>query len=531
MLGLIVRNGRIFDGSGNPWYRADIGVTDDRITHIGNLKGMRSRLEIDAGNLTVTPGFIDIHTHSDMPLLIDGRAESHISQGVTTNVIGNCGSSLAPISTDYANHLESGRGEKARDVKWTWRSLGEYLAVLEEQGTSVNVVPLVGQGTVRGSVMGFADRPATQAEVDAMCAMVSSAMDDGAFGISTGLIYTPGCYAQTDEIIRLTRVAADAGGIYASHIRGENDSLIDAIQEAITIGRKTGAPVQISHLKVMGQHMWGLSTEVLRLVDQARVEGLDITCDQYPYEASATGLVAFLPPWSQEGGTKQLKDRLRDPGQRARIRHDIVSGLDGWTSLHKGVGWENTVITGCSNTDLEGKTVAQIAEERDQDPFDAAFNIILESSSNTSVVYFTIDEEDLKRFMRHEAVMVGSDSSALATSGPLSSGKPHPRAFGTFSRILGRYVRDNGTLTLADAVRKMTSLPAQRLGLMDRGLLRPGMKADLVILDHSSIIDHATYKDPLRYSTGVEHVFVNGIHTVCAGEHKGAKAGQVLRRS
>lgn len=530
MLDVVIRNARVYDGSGSPWYRADVGILGDRILEVGCLDGCSAGRILDVGGLALAPGFIDIHTHSDLPLLIDGRAMSHVLQGVTTNVIGNCGSSLAPVSDGYAEYLQSRQSRDSGDICWSWRSLGEYLDLLEKQGTSVNVIPLVGQGTIRGSVMGFSQEPASPSQLEAMTGMAAQAMEDGAFGLSTGLIYTPGCYAETGEIVPLARVASRYGGIYATHIRGENDSLPQAVKEAVGIGLEAQIPVQISHIKAMGRHMWGKSKDIIPMLEEARQKGLDVTADLYPYEASATGLEAFLPPWTQEGGAAQLSARLQNPETRKRITRHILEGIDDWTSLHKGVGWENTMITNCQDSSLEGKTVADIAQERNQDPFDTAYDILMESQGRTSVVYFTIGEEDMRRFMTHEIVMIGSDSSALSTEGPLSSGKPHPRSFGTFTRVLGRHVREERDLTLAQAIVKMTSLPATRMGLGDRGLIRPGMKADLVIFDPETVMDRSTYQDPHQYPVGISHVFVNGFHTVEDGRHLGTMAGSVLRK-
>jgi len=528
---LVIRNGRVVDGSGNPWFYGDIGIQDDKIAYIGKLGGVQARKTIHADGQIVAPGFIDIHTHSDFPLVADGYAQGHVRQGVTTEAIGNCGSSSVPLSDETAKLMEDMGVGPYGDIKLDWRTPEEYLARLETKRVSINVVPLIGHGTVRQFVMGFEDRSPSSEEMDQMKALVKQAMEAGYFGMSTGLIYVPSCYASTDEIAELAKVVREYGGLYSTHIRGENDTVLTAIKEAIEIGRKSGTKVQISHLKAMGRHMWGKSIEILKLIDDARWEGLDVTFDQYPYNASATGLSAVLPPWVQSGGKHIFMQRLKDPEIRARMRHEILEGTDGWTSLHKGVGWENILITHCRDKGLEGKSVAEIARERGKDGFEICFDLLLEFQGQVSVVYFTIGDEDLERIMSHPAMMVGSDSSALSTEGVLARGKPHPRSFGTFVRILGTYVREKRLLSLEEAVRRMTSAPAQKLGLFDRGLLRPGMKADIVVFDPVTVADNATYTEPFNYPTGVSTVVVNGTITVEDGQHTGALAGNVLRQS
>ncbi len=529
MFDVIIRRGEIYDGMGGPSFRADVGISGGVIEAVGKLGGAVAKREVDASDLAAAPGFIDIHTHSDVPLVVDGDAHSHVRSGVTTNVTGNCGNSAAPVTCAAVEYMK--RRSADLPLEWTWTSLSGYLQRLEENGTSVNVVPLIGAGTIRGSIMGFCDRPPTDGELAEMQDMVAGGMRDGAFGLSTGLIYTPGSYADTDEIAALAESAARFGGIYATHIRGENDSLLRAVAEALEVGRRAEIPVQISHLKAMGRHMWGQGSVVLDMIEEARAAGEEVTGDQYPYTASATGLGAYLPPWSHSGGVESLMDRLRDPEARRRIEEDIREGANGWISLHRGVGWENTLITRCSNEDLEGRSITEIAEERGTGPYDCAFDILLECEGQVGVVYFTIGDEDLVNIMRHPAVMVGSDSSAIAAAGPLARGKPHPRAFGTFPRVLGHFVRERGVLTLGEAVRKMTSMPAQKLGLIDRGIIRPGMRADLVLFDPGKVEDRASYTDPFQYPVGISHVFVNGRETVREGEHLGVRAGQILERS
>ncbi len=528
---VLIKNGKLIDGSGNPWFAGDLAIAGDTIAEVGNLKHKSASHVIDATALVVAPGFIDIHTHSDGPLLVDGLANSHIRQGVTTNVIGNCGTSLAPVSKAAVEHLAPQRLGDYPGMQWDWLTLREYLARLRRQRVSVNVAALVGHGTLRIVAMGFAHRPPTESELNDMKQLLREAMLEGAYGLSSGLIYTPGSYAATDEVADLARVAAQHGGTYNTHIRGENDTLLDAVKEAIYIGETAHIPVQIAHVKAMGSHMWGKSVEALAMIDDARKRGLDVTGDQYPYDASATGLGAYLPAWAHAGGVEELRKRLSDPETRAKIKHDILHGTEGWVSLHKGVGFDKTMITRCGNTEIEGLTVKEIALKWGKDEFDTAFDILLNwegKPGRVSIVYTTICDEDIERIMRHPAIMIGSDSSAISAEGPLSKGKPHPRSFGTFVRVLGQYARDKNVLSLEQAVAKMTSLPAQRMQMYDRGLLRPGMKADVTVFDAAAVKDKATYTQPFQYPEGIVHVFVNGKHTIKDGNHLGTKSGSVL---
>ena len=527
MYSLIIRGGRIYDGSGNPWFRGDIGIKGDRIEAIANLRDCDAQKVIEAARLAVAPGFIDIHTHSDTSLLLDSRGESHIRQGVTTAVVGNCGGSAAPLTGDDEQSM---RTQFPPGCPWRWKTYAEYLACVEKAGTSMNVAPLVGHGTVRNAVMGYRNERPSKDEMERMAALVRQAMEEGCLGISTGLIYTPGCYGDTEEIIHLAKVVARYDGLYFTHVRGENDTLLDAIAEAIEIGRQSGARVQIAHLKAMGSHMWGKSVQVLEMIDRARAEGIEVTFDQYPYTASATGLAATLPPWAQAGGRDKFMERLADPGTRAKMQRDMEDGVDGWFSLLKGVGWDKILITNCREPSHLGKPVSQIASERGSDGFSTCFDLLAENLGQVSIVFFNIGDEDLERILRHPAGMVGSDSSSSAVDGPLAKGKPHPRSHGTFARVLGHYVREKGVITLEEAIRKMTMMPSQKMRMFDRGLLRTGMKADVVVFDPDTVADRATYLDPFQYPFGVKAVVVNGRIAVIDGKNTGEKAGQVLRR-
>lgn len=529
MYSVLIRGGRVYDGAGNPWRYGDVAIQGDRIVAIGNLAGARAERVIDAQGMVVTPGFIDIHTHSDLPLLIDGRGLAHVQQGVTTNVIGNCGSGIAPVTREILATSDAAPELQQCGIDLDWQTMGQYLDLLAKRGVSINVAALVGQGAIRNAVMGYAEGQATPEQLAEMQALVREAMEAGAFGLSTGLIYTPSCYAETPEIVELTKVVAEYNGLYASHIRGENDTVLEALAEAIEVGRQAGTPVQIAHLKAMGEHMWGTSVKILAMIEQARTEGVDVTFDQYPYNASACGLSAVLPPWVHVGGNKALQQRLADPEIRQRLRHDILEGVNNWVSIHKGVGWERIIITGCYyDHSIDGKSIAEIAEQRGKDGFDACFDLLMNAARRIDIVYFTIGDEDMERIMQSPYMMVGSDSSAFSIERSLERGKPHPRTFGTFVRVLGHYVREKHTITWEEAIRKMTSAPALRLGLRDRGLLMPGMKADVVVFDQSQVGDVATYTEPAQYAVGIKQVLVNGRVVMDEGQHTGIAAGEVL---
>lgn len=531
MYSVIIKGGKVYDGTGNAWRKADVGIVGDTIVQIGDLSGATAERVIDATELAVAPGFIDIHTHSDLPLLLDGRGQSHIQQGVTTNVIGNCGSSIAPTTDEIISQLGAAEQLKALGIGLDWRSMGDYLRLLESRDLSINVAPLVGQGAIRQAVMGFAEGPASPEQLEKMKDLVREAMESGCFGVSTGLIYTPSCYAGTAELIELARAAAEYGGIYATHIRGENDTVLAAVDEAIEIGRQAGCPVQIAHLKAMGEHMWGTSVDILQRIEMARQAGSDVTFDQYPYNASACGLSAVLPPWVHVGGNAALRQRLAEPEIRQRLRHDIEHGVGDWISIYKGVGWERILVTGCYyDHSLDGKSIAEIAVLWGKDGFDTCFDLLMQAEKRIDIVYFTIGDEDLERIMQSPCMMVGSDSSAVSAESALQRGKPHPRTFGSFVRVLGHYVREKGLISLEEAVRRMTSAPAHRLGLLDRGLLLPGLKADVVIFDPATVSDQSTYTEPAQYPVGIRAVLVNGQIAVWEGEHTGAASGRVLRR-
>jgi len=524
---IVISSGRVLDGTGNPWFKADIGISRGRIVAIGDLQSEKAETRIDAKNLVVAPGFIDMHSHSDDALLVNPKAESKIRQGVTTEVIGNCGDSGAPIDETIRKEMEKTAAALiGAGVKIDYSTLEEYARKLLRQGISVNVVPLVGHGNLRKMVVGYENRPPTKAELERMKRILAEAMKQGAFGMSAGLIYPPGSYAKTPELIELAKVAASFHGIYTSHIRNEGEKLLDAVREAIIIGREAKIPVEISHHKVGGKENWGKVRQARVLMEDARKEGIEVTCDVYPYVASSFGLVNMLPQWAHEGGPEKIIQRLRNPQIKNRMKKDMLKGA--LSSAH----WNRTMMAHCpKHKEYQGRFVAEIAKTKREDPFEFAFSLLIEEKLAVSVVRFGMCEEDVEYVLQYPNAMVGSDGSALAPYGPLGKGHPHPRNYGTFTRVLGHYSRTRGIITLQEAVRKMTSLPAQKLGLRDRGVIRLGAWADLVVFNPETVIDVATYADPKRYPKGIDYVIVNGVLTVSKGRHTGARAGKVLKRS
>ena len=527
MLDLKIEGATVLDGSGRPGSRTDVGVRDEAIVAVGDLSRETAGNVLNATGRVLAPGFIDMHSHSDWRLWGNRRAESKIRQGVTTEVVGNCGFSPAPVSTEFRDEMRTFALYIPKGMDFAWRSVGEYLRAFDRDGTALNVVQLVGHGTLRVAAMGFARRPPTSGELSAMQRMLGDAMQEGAWGLSTGLIYAPGSYSTTDEIVAVARAAARYRGFYASHIRGEGATLLDAIREAIQVGREASMPVQISHIKAAGRPHWGKVAEALALIDTARAEGLDVMADVYPYTASSTSLRTALPDWALEGGVAAMLKRLHDPAECQRMRDDMARG--GGYSIVERMGWENVMIAWCpKRKDAEGRRVAEIAEAGKLDPVEAVFELLRDADGVASMILFQLDEKDFVRAVSHPQVMIGSDGSSLATTGEMSAGKPHPRNYGTFPRVLGRYARDERVLSLAEAVHKMTGLPARRLGLRDRGEIRVGAKADLVVFDAKRIADQATFEDPHRYPVGIEQVLVNGRFVIKDGEHTGSLPGKVL---
>jgi N-acyl-D-amino-acid deacylase len=518
---LLITNARIVDGTGAAAVSGSVAVRDGRIATVGAVGGPAVRT-IDAHGLVVAPGFIDPHSHSDYSLLTDGNAESKIRQGVTTEVIGESGS-VAP---------QRPSGDR------TWTDFTGYFAAIERTKTAVNLLSYVGLGQVREYVMGSDERAPMPDELTRMTGLVADAMRQGAYGVSTGLIYSPNAYAKLDELVALSRPAAAAGGIYASHLRYDGEKLREGIEEAIAIGEGARIPVHIFHLKVTGARNFGRMKEVIALVEAAQKRGLEIYADQYPYVASSTGLSQTIPPWAHEGGGAKLAERLKDPTTRARIRKEMDDPHPTWENRLISAGtWHNVQIasvparTGIESgyKRYEGRRVDEAAKEAGKDPYDFVFDMLIANAGSISCVWFIIDEADLRLAMQQPWVSVGSDGSALATSGPLRVGVPHPRNFGTFPRVLGKYVREEHVLTLEQAVHKMSGLTARQMHIADRGLIKQGLAADLVIFDPATVADRATFTDPFQYPVGISTVIVNGKVVLDNGRHTGQRPGVIIR--
>ena len=527
---LLIVGGRLVDGSGNPWTREDLAVRGDRIVARGRLAGAPARRVIDSSGLVVAPGFIDMLGQSEFNLLVDGSAESKIRQGITTEITGE-GGSPAPQNERTLADLDPFVARFHLEVDWS--DFNGYFARLERQGTALNLGSYVGATQVRQAVLGSENRAPTPDELARMQQLVKEAMEQGALGLSSSLVYAPANYARTDELVALARVAAAHGGLYASHMRGEGRGVFAALEETFTIAREAGIPVEIFHLKIAGKEMWGRMGEILARIEAARAAGLDVAADQYPYVAGATSLSASIPPWAHAGGREDLLNRLRDTRTRARLRREISQPGDGWENFYwMAGGAEGVLISSVNHPELksyEGKRLAEVARERGEDPLEALFDVLLADQAQTGAIYFLMSEEDVQQALKQPWVSIGTDYPAVRTEGPLSTWTPHPRAYGTFPRILGRYVREQKLLRLEEAVRKMTSLAAQRVGLRDRGLLLPGFYADIVVFDPDGVRDLATFEAPAQYSTGVQYVIVNGQPVLDAGKMTSARSGRVLR--
>jgi N-acyl-D-amino-acid deacylase len=525
LLDVIIRHGKIVDGSGAPSFHSDLGVKDSVIAAIGDLSGEDAAHEIDAHEMVVAPGFIDVHTHSDITLLVNPKAESAVRQGVTTHVFPNCGMGTAPAVGEALKDTEERLRPYGLQVQWC--SVGEFFSYLEKQQPSINVVPMVAHGTIRMAVLGYERRRPNSNELDMMRKYVEDAMKSGARGLCSGLRYVPDGYADIAELVELCKVVKEYDGIYTSHIRseGDNGDWFDAINEAIAIGEGAGVPVQISHLKALGKNVWGKSEKALAMIEAARARSIDVACDQYPYEASSSTLMVLFPQWAVEGGIELLFQRLADKATRSRIQQDFEITLE-----MRGGPQKMTVSVFAPDLSLQGKTLLEVAQKMRTPPFETAIHLLRAAHGQVNMIFHVIDTNDVRRILGRPYVMVGSDGSALAPYGPLAVGYyPHPRNYGCFPRVLARFVREEGLLTLEEAVHKMTRLSAVRFRLADRGLLRPSLSADVVIFDPLRVQDTATFEEPQRYPNGIHYVLVNGKLVVDKGEHTGVRSGMILR--
>jgi N-acyl-D-amino-acid deacylase len=526
---VIIRGGTMYDGTGAPGRRADIGIRGDRIEGVGDLTGRPAARTINAAGLAVAPGFINMLSWSTDSLLVDGRSQGELRQGVTTQIFGE-GNSMGPLTPVMKARAVEQMGDLKYDITWT--SLSEYLHVLESRGVSQNVASYIGATTIREHVIGLEDKKPSPEQLDEMRALVKQEMEAGALGIGSSLIYAPAFYASTEELIELCKVAARYRGKYISHMRSEGNRLLEAVDELIRISREAGIPAEIYHLKAAGQSNWTKMDQVIAKVEAARKEGLQITADMYTYTAGATGLDASMPPWVLDGGYDAAYKRLTDPETRNKIATAIRTPSDDWENLYRAAGSADRVLLVEFKSDalksLTGKTLAQAAKLRHEDPVDTIMNLVLEDRSRVGTVYFMMSEDNIRKEIVLPWVSFGSDAPSMAPEPPFTKSSAHPRAYGNFARVLGKYVRDDKVLSLADAVRKLSGLPASNLDLDRRGFLKEGMFADVVVFDPAKITDRATFEVPHQYATGVRHVFVNGTQVIRDGEHTGAKPGRAL---
>ena len=525
---VVIRHGTIYDGSGNDPLVGDLAIEGDTIAAVGAVTG-RGRVEIDASGLAVSPGFINMLSHSEETLIRDPRSQGEIRQGVTLEVFGE--GSMGPLSDAMKQEALEQQGDIKYPIEWT--TLGEYFDFLERRGIATNVASFVGASTARVHVIGYQNRAPTPAELDRMKELVARAMDEGALGVTTALIYTPATFAKTDELIALAKVAAEAGGSYAAHIRSEGDRFLEAIDETIRIASEAGLPAEIYHLKAAGNANWPKMDRAIQKIDSARAAGFRITADMYTYTAGATGLDAAMPPWVQEGGLQAWIGRLKDPAIRRQVAREMRTASSQWENLYLGAGSPDQVLLLGFKTDslkpLIGKTLSEVARARGKSPEETAMDLVIQDGTRVDVAYFLMSEENIEKQIAKPWVSFGSDAGSQAPEGPFLKSNPHPRAYGNFARLLGKYVRDERVISLQEAIRRLTTLPAENLRLQRRGALTPGYYADVVVFDAAKIQDHATFEQPHQYATGVLHVFVNGGHVLKDGEHTGALPGRIVR--
>ncbi len=526
---VLIKSGRVYDGSGGQSYVVDVGIEGDRIAAIGKLEA-EADLVIDAKGLAVAPGFINMLSWANESLIHDGRAQSDIRQGVTLEILGE-GTSMGPLNPAMKQDMRDAQGDIKFAIEWT--TLGEYLEYLEQKGVSTNIASFVGAASVRIHVLGYEDLAPSPGELEQMRKLVAQAMEEGAVGVSSALIYAPGFYAKTDELIGLAEVAGRYGGMYISHLRSEGNNVLNALDELITTARKANVAAEFYHMKAAGKPNWGKLDAMIEKVEKARAEGLGITADMYNYTAAATGLDAAMPPWVQAGGHKAWVARLKDPRIRRRLVKEMTTPTDEWENLYLLAGSpEKVLLVEFKNPKLRhyiGKTLGEVARLRGKSPEETAMDLVIADDSRVGTVYFLMSEENVKKQIKLPWVSFCSDAGSLAPEGVFLKANPHPRAYGSFARLLGKYVREEKVIPLTEAVRRLTSLPAQNLKLDGRGKLEKGYYADVVVFDPERIADHATFTKPHQYATGMVHVFVNGTQVLKDGEHTGAKPGRVVR--
>jgi N-acyl-D-aspartate/D-glutamate deacylase len=526
---VIIKGGAVYDGTGGEAQRVDLAIKGDRIAGLGDFKDASAKTIVNASGLAVAPGFINMLSWSTESLIQDGRSQSEIRQGVTTEIMGE-GESMGPMNDRVREFMLKQQADIKYDI--TWKTLTEYLQFLEKRGISCNVASFIGATTIRQNVIGFDDRPPTPQELDQMRELVRKEMEAGALGIGTSLIYPPAFYAKTDELIELCKVAAKYKGKYISHMRSEGNQLLEAFDELLRISRGAGIPAEVYHIKAAGQKNWGKIDNLLSRIESAQKEGLNIRANMYTYTAGGTGLDACFPPWTEDGGYPALFKRLRDPATRERIKGEVKLDSDKWENLYLSAGAPDRIIlVGFKSEKLKpltGKSLAEVAKMRGKDPIDTAMDLVAEDESRIGAVYFMMSEENVKKEIAKPWISFGSDEASQAPEGVFLKSNPHPRAYGNFARVLGKYVRDEKVIALPEAIRRLSALPATNLGLDHRGFLKEGMFADMVVFDPATIADHATFEKPQQYATGVKHVFVNGAQVIKDSEHTGAKPGRAL---
>lgn len=525
---VIIRGGTVYDGTGGPGVKADVGIKGDRIVAVGNLSRATAPTIVAAKGLAVAPGFINMLAHSESSLIVDPRSLSEIKQGVTTQIFGEL--SMGPLNDQMKQRFRDQQGDVKFDIEWT--TLAEYLQYLEKRGISQNVASFIGAATIREYVIGLEDKPPTPAQLDQMRELVRREMEAGALGITTALIYPPAFFAKTDELIELCKVAAKYQGKYTVHMRSEGNQLIEAVQETIRISREAGLPAEIYHLKASGTANWPKMDQVIKMIEDARRQGVKITADMYTYPAGGTGLDASMPPWVFDGGREAAYKRLQDPAIRKKIADAVRTPTDEWENLYLLAGSPDRILLASFRSDklkpLTGKTLAEAARLRGEDPVETIMNLVLEDRSRIGTIYFLMSEDNIKKQIRQPWVSFGSDAASIAPEGNFLKSAAHPRAYGNFARLLGKYVREEKVISLTEAVRRLSGLPATNLGLDHRGFLKPGMFADVVVFDPQTIADRATFENPHQLAVGVKDVFVNGVQVLKDGEHTGAKPGKAL---